>query len=270
MPGDNNSSVRGGVLLLVAEDSIAKTLSPRLQAAGADLTRIAALKETLTIPADLGTIEAAARKNRARLLIIDPFSAFLGRSANNDQAVRQALLPLRALAERSNMAVILVRHLTKNGGRQSLYRGSGSIGIIATTRAGLLIGKHPKDPNLRVLCHNKYSLTVQGPSMVFEPVSDDNGAVHIEWRGRCDITEKDLLKPTNGHDDKLDTASSFLLDALGDGRVEQKELKAMAAAAGIAWRTVERAKERLGATSCRDGWGPGSSWFWELPAQGEE
>jgi hypothetical protein len=43
MPGEKKPSPRGGVLLLIAEDSIRKTLPLRLQAAGADLTRIAAL-----------------------------------------------------------------------------------------------------------------------------------------------------------------------------------------------------------------------------------
>jgi hypothetical protein len=49
-----------------------------------------------------------------------------------------------------------------------------------------------------------------------------------------------------------------------DGPVEQKKLKAMAAAA-VAWRTVERAKEVLGVVSRREGWGPGSACFWEAP-----
>ena len=102
MPGEKNQSLRGSVLLLVAEDSLHKTLPLRLQAAGADLTRIAALKETLTIPADLPTIEATACKIGARLLIIDPLMAFLGRDANSDQKVRQALMPFRAFAEKDN------------------------------------------------------------------------------------------------------------------------------------------------------------------------
>ena len=44
---------------------------------------------------------------------------------------------------RVGAAVLLVRHLTKGGGQQALYRGLGSIGIIATVRSGLLVA--PRD-----------------------------------------------------------------------------------------------------------------------------
>jgi hypothetical protein len=264
MPGEQEHSTPGGVLLLVAEDSVRKTLTLRLKAAGADLNHIWVLEETLTIPAGLATIEASACKLSVRLLVIDPLMAFLGKDANSDQKVRQALMPLRAFAERTNTAVILVRHLNKRGGGHSLYRGSGSIGIIGTTRSGLLIGKHPDDPNMRVLCHEKSNLSPEGPSLLFEPVSDSSGAVRIEWRGECDLKGKDLLRPANDQGDKLESAKQFLLDAIADGPVEQKKLKAMAAEATIAWRTVERAKEVLGLASRREGWGPGSVCFWEL------
>jgi hypothetical protein len=270
MPSEGKRTKCGGVLLLVAEDSIRKTLPLRLQAAGADLTRIAALEDTLTIPADLATIEATACKMRARLVIIDPLMAFLGRDANGDQRVRQALMPLRAFAERTNTAVVLVRHLNKSGGGYSLYRGSGSIGIIGTTRSALLIGKHPDDVNMRVLCHEKSNLSPEGPSLLFEPVPDERGAVRIEWRGECNLKGKDLLRPTNNHEDKLDTARRFLLDVLADRPIEQAKVKAMAAAAAIAWRTVERAREVLGVASRRKGWGPGSRCFWELSTHDEE
>ena len=270
MSGEMKESPPGGVLLLSAEDSITKTLPLRLQAAGADLTRIAVLHETLSIPTGLGTIEAAACKLRARLLVIDPLMAFLEKDANSDQKVRQALMPLRAFAERTNTAVILVRHLNKRGGGHTLYRGSGSIGIIGTTRSALLIGKHPDDPNMRVLSHEKCNLSPEGPSLLFEPLSDDGGAVRIEWRGECDLKGKDLLKPTKDHEDKMDAARKFLLDALANGPVEQRRLKAMAAEAAIAWRTVERGKEILGLVSRREGWGPGSVCYWELPKDGDD
>ena len=270
MPDQTKRTRRGGVLLLVAEDSLRKTLVFRLKAAGADMTRIAALKESLTIPADLGVIEEAVRRTRAKLLIIDPLMAFLGKDSNNDQQVRQALMPLRTLAERTNIAVILVRHLNKSGGQHSLYRGSGSIGIIGTTRSGLLVGNHPEDQNMRVLCQTKNNLGHLAPTLLFEPVMDDSDVVRIEWRGVCDYTADDLLKLSNGHEDKLDKARKFLLDALADAPVECNKLKGMAAQAAIAWRTIERAKEMLGVISRRKGWGPGSKCLWEMASHDDD
>lgn len=40
-----------------------------------------------------------------------------------------------------------------------------------------------------------------------------------------------------------------------------------AAEAGLAYRTVERAKELLGVKSERQGWGPGSTCYWSMPAR---
>ena len=39
---------------------------------------------------------------------------------------------------------------------------------------------------------------------------------------------------------------------------------------GLAYRTVERAKEILGVTYERHGWGPGSTCYWRLPTEDGE
>jgi hypothetical protein len=59
--------------------------------------------------------------------------------------------------------------------------------------------------------------------------------------------------------------SVSILETLSDGPVEQAKVKVLAAAAAVAWRTVERAKEVLGVLSRGKGWGPGSVCLWELP-----
>ena len=46
-------------------------------------------------------------------------------------------------AERHGVAVLAVRHLTKGGSGNLLYRGLGSIGVIASARSALLIGPDP-------------------------------------------------------------------------------------------------------------------------------
>ena len=199
---DGTDGVLGGVLLLQAEDSLHKTVVPRLVAAGADRGRIAQLPETVTIPKDLDAIEEAIITMKAKLLVIDPLAVFLGRNVNNDQSVRQALAPLAEMAERQEIAVILIRHLNKTSGQRSMYRGLGSIGIVAAVRSHFLFGISPKDRNMRVMCHAKSSLLVAAPSLLFEPVGDNNGVVRIEWRGECDYTVEDLLAaPTRGHRD---------------------------------------------------------------------
>jgi len=257
----------GGAVLLAGEDSLEKTTVQRLDAAGADRRRIAVLDESMIIPDDLDAIEEAVCKVRAKLLIIDPLMAFLGRDANNDQKVRRALMPLKHLAERTNVAVVMIRHLNKRGGRQAMYRGGGSIGITASMRSSLLIAKCPHEPNLRVLAQIKSNLGPLAPSLLFEPVSGPDGIVQIEWRGECDYTPDELLAPPDVNNGRLAEAMAFVTKILAEGRVEQKQIKLEAIKKGMAYRTVERAKELLDVVSEREGFGPGSVCYWRWPTQ---
>lgn len=262
---DGAAGTLGGVLLLLAEDSLRKTVLQRLEAAGADLGRIAVPPGSVVLPQDLPRIEEWACRMQATLVIIDPLIAFLGCDANSDRQVRWAMTPLKSFAERTNCAVVLVRHLTKRGGRHALYRGGGSIGIVAATRSALLVGRPPDDPDLRVLCHVKSNLGPLAPSLSFGPVATPEGVVKIEWRGECDYSPDDLLAPAKPGENRLAEAIVFLKELLSGGPVEQKVVKSKAAEAGLAYRTVERAKELLGVRSERHGWGPGSTCHWSSP-----
>ena len=104
-----------GVVLLSAEDGLADTIRPRLDAAGADTSRILALATVpdenghdrlLSIPEDLPLIEKGIRRVGARLVVVDPLMAFLSGDTNShrDQDVRRALAPLAGLAERTGAA----------------------------------------------------------------------------------------------------------------------------------------------------------------------
>ena len=207
---DGTAGTLGGVLLLSAEDSLQKTVLQRLQAAEADTSRIAVPSRPLLIPRDLCFIEEIACQIRAALIVIDPIMAFLGVDANGDQKVQGALTPIKSFAERSGVAVVMVRHLTKRGGVHALYRGAGSVGIIAATRSALLVGKSPEEPNLRVLCQTKSNLGPFAPSLLFEPVSTPEGVVRIEWRGECAYAAEDLLSPRQDSGGRLQRRWSFL------------------------------------------------------------
>ena len=198
----------------------------------------------MSIPKDLGLLEEAAVRVKARLLVIDPLMFFLGGNSNGDQSVRQALIPLKELAERSNMAVLLIRHLNKSGNKHAMFRGSGSVGIIGTTRSGLLIGHDPEDPNMRVLCQYKNNLGPLAPSLLFEPITVD-GTVAIRWRGECDYGPTDLLTPGSGTGHKLEKAKNLLIALLMNGPLPQTQVEAKAAGDGIAGKTLERAKDAL-------------------------
>jgi hypothetical protein len=261
---DGTVGSKGGVVLLQAEDSVRKTLLLRATAAGADLDQIAVI-EHATIPDDMAKLEAAIKEVGARLIVIDPLMCFVTQNANKEQAMRQALMPLRDLAERHSLAIILVRHLSKSGGKNALYRGMGSIAIAAVVRAGFLVAPSPKDPHMRVLCHWKSNLGPTTPSLLFEPVAGDDGQMRIVWHGECDYSARDLYGKPEANHAILDEAKRCLQDILTDGPVEHRIVLEKTTARGLSLRTVERAKADLNVVSRRKGFGPGSTVHWAMP-----
>ena len=175
------------------------------------------------------------------------------------------LQPLMALAEQASAAIVLVRHLTKSGGGNPLYRGAGSMGLIGAARAGLLVALDPGDPNHRVLAQSKRNLTAPVESLSFRPV-DKGGGITIEWLGPCDYSAAQLLEAAHAQSrPELEEAIFVLYSILADGPVPADHVKQLATRAGVAPRTLRRAKEVLQVVSRRKGYGTGGRFFWGLP-----
>jgi hypothetical protein len=81
-------------------------------------------------------------------------------AANSDQVMRVVLAPLAA---RSGASVLIVRPLTKHGGRKAIYRGGGSIGAI---RTALFLGRCPRQPDRRILAMTKSNIGPTAPMRV--------------------------------------------------------------------------------------------------------
>ena len=191
---DGAGAKPAGVVLLSAEDGLADTIRPRLDAAGADTSKILSLATVpdedghdrlLSIPEDLRLIEKGIRRVGARLVVVDPLMAFLSGNTNShrDQDVRRALAPLAGLAERTGAAVLVVRHLNKAAANNPLYRGGGSIGIIGAARMAFVVGKDPQDEDSRVLASTKNNLAMPPTSLMFALEEAESGAVRVDWLG---------------------------------------------------------------------------------------
>jgi hypothetical protein len=188
--------------------------------------------------------------------------------------VRRALHPLKELAERTGAAVVVVRHLNKAPGGSPLYRGGGSIGIIGAARAGLVVAPDPDDDSRRVLAVAKANLGPMPASLAYRVVADDlYDTARIAWQGTSGHTAAALLRVH--HDDgeapARSEAEAFLAGLLTDGAVPTRQVQAEARDAGIAWRTVERAKTSLRIEADRVG-KPGpkgnAAYYWRLPGGG--
>jgi archaellum biogenesis ATPase FlaH len=272
------------VLLVTAEDSLAVTVLPRLEVVGADLGRVHAVEmasegveDGLRLPDDLDELERLVVQHQAQLVVIDPLMAHLPENVNSwrDQSVRRALAPLHRLAEAHGCAVVVIGHLNKAPGTEALYRAGGSIGISGAARSVLLLARDPEDPEgdkgvRRVLAHVKCNLASKAPSLAYrvEPVLLDDGTTtaRLVAYGESEATDAQLLSRRDDEDAPQRTeAESFLSAVLEDGPVPAKTVKRAADDAGIAWRTVERAKTKLGVKTVQVGGKAHGGWVWQLP-----
>ena len=271
MPESGNTAEPRGVVLWSAEDDVADTIRPRFDAAQGNADRVALFEcsdgQLPSLPDDLPRLEAAARDFDAGLVVIDPLMAALGADVNahKDADVRRALGPLSRLAERIHTAVLLVRHLNKTlaAGTNPLYRGGGSIGIIAAARAGLLVARDPDDPERRILAATKSNLGPPPPALAFQVEANHDGTARIAWLGPSEHDAGSLLATAEeARTTKISEATAWLHSYLGDGPHPQREIVAAAKAAGISGTTLKRAKRLLGVESERQpNLGP---WSWRL------
>lgn len=260
----------GCVLMLSAEDGLGDTLRPRLDAVGADVSRVFALNETLAFDVKgLLKLETAIIEYSPALVIIDPLFAFTGgkvdiHRANESRAISA---PLAAIAERHSCAMIAVRHLGKSrGGGHALNAGIGSIDFTAAARSVLLVGRDPDNEGKRGIVQTKNNLAPIGASIGFKVEGNK-----FYWTGVSDLTAARIL--ASDSDDEMrgsiSEAMDFISEMLAAGPQPTNTIKAAARQAGISNATLNRAKGRLGVRAIKSGQ-PGTDrqhWVWQLPAE---
>ncbi len=199
----------GGVVLITPEDDVADTIRPRLEAAGADITKVATLSNVTVVDEkgekhthpfllsqDMEALEFAIQKVNARLVVIDPVMHVLSgkTDSHRDQDVRKALGPLVELAKRTPCSVVCVMHLNKGQHSNAMYRTSGSIAFVALARSTLRAVVDPDNPDEgRVLVHYKGNLSKPAASLRYEVVDTPNHQPRIKWLGESTRSRNELL-----------------------------------------------------------------------------
>jgi putative DNA primase/helicase len=265
----------GGVVMLSAEDDPADTIRPRLEAAGADLSRVEIAADVSlnadrlhAICEDLGDV---------RLITVDPVQAFLPASVNawKGQDVRLALEPVRQLAADRELAVVLIQHLNRRVDGDPLARIADSQGVPQLARSVMIWGPDPSDPEGdhgagKALTRVKGNLA-RGSSasatftIVEKAVTGDIRAPALVRGGDAQITADDVIADHETRSAR-DEAVEWLRDLLCDGPIAAKDAQRQARDIGISDRTLKRAKMSAGVVSepSRDENGI-SGWSWSLP-----
>lgn len=232
------------VLLMNAEDGLGDTVRPRLDAMGGDVERIYAIDGPLLFD-DVGLkfLDDQIEATSARLLVIDPWVAYVGAKLNIDKAneTRGVLFELSELAKRRNVAIVLIRHITKGNRDKAIYRGIGSIDITAACRSVMLVGKDAQDPTRRAMVHIKHNLSAPGPSIGY---TIENG--RFLWTGTSTVSAGDILAPEgSGERGKLEDAIEVLETTLKSGPRPEGEIRKRLEDLDISNATFRRAKREL-------------------------
>jgi hypothetical protein len=267
------------VLILSAEDSPAYTIRPRLQAAGADVGRVhvratenGAILTTLSLTDDLTWLNTTLDQMGARLIIVDPLSAYMpDTDVFRDNEVRSALAPLVALAEQRDVVVLTIIHMNKNVERSALQRVLGSTAFSALARAAFAVLPDPDDEGRRLFLSLKYNLSVQPPGLAFRPegvgIETPEGlkinTVRTVWEsGTIDAHPDEVLRRLAKGPKAGKEIEAELRELLASGPVLAKEIEARF---GKNERTLRRYRERIGGETMRDPAEPMAGPYYWLP-----
>ncbi len=282
----NVHTIKGGTVILSAEDGIADIIVPRLLAAGADVERISAIEAIHTIgergresvrsfdlSRDMPALESAIKSvDDCKLVVIDPVTAYLGSEVNshNNAEVRGLLAPLSGLAAKHGVAVVAVTHLNKSGGGPAIYRAMGSLAFAAAARAAWSVSKDKADDKRRLFLPIKNNIAPDSGGLAYRIESAEMKSCPIVvWetdpvaQSADDALSIDGREPGDGS--AFDDAMEWLRDVLSQGPCAAKDVLAQAKTDGIKERTLERARKALGVKSQREGYANAGRWVWVMP-----
>lgn len=292
----------GSVILVCAEDDPGDTIRPRLDACGADVTRVHLLsavrrvrddgtkQEVMFTLADVEQLRKALLKvPDCRLIVVDPIGSFLGGGVDShrDSEVRAVLAPIAMLAEKHGVALVIVAHTRKASAAAADDTALGSRAFTGLARAVWHLMHDPDNPERRLLLPGKNNLSKQGSGLAFCIAGDPVGTVL--WEDQCvELSADDGLaaitdrRPAKAEPDSdrskpgprptaRTAAEKWLKELLSTRSMQVGSPKKpgpgtiaeAAKEAGFSWGTIRRAREQLGIIPIKGQFTDG--WYWELP-----
>ena len=146
---------------------------------------------------------------------------------------------------------MFVSHLNKSMSPSAIGRQMGSVAFSGVSRNTWYVGKAPEsqDPRERLLLHGKANLGPLQPGLRFRIESPGV----VAWlEGAVELSADDVFRAeaqvgdTTSSERALVEAVTWLEDKLEAGPVLTRDLEEMAKAEGIAHRTLQRARGKVG------------------------
>lgn len=226
LPGEEFSGGPRRVLIISGEDR-GELLKVRLEASGADLSRVHILdcmtSEGMNFTKKYAEFEATVKNCNPALVIIDPWHGFVGPDTNINQVneLRPVLQKLAGMAKNCDCALLLISHVNKRAqGENANNAATGSNDLINASRSAVRIIFDEEDEDCRLMVHTKANYSRYGSTVKYR-ITDDGGVL---WEGFSDITRATLelaarSRSTPGEVQKEEkrkkSASETLIYALG-------------------------------------------------------
>jgi len=268
-----------GVVWLSGEDDYATIVRPRLEAAGADLSRIhfppldnLGLPLHLQLPAHFGLLQSVIAKYAAALLVLDPLSCYIDPQTtdlNSEAGARSVLGGLARLASALTCAVVGSRHLRKDRSGPRLDQGLGSVAISAVARSVLALDQPDLRSERRVLRVLSCTVGARPPALEYWHDYASGQPVLTKWAdlpSTADDPDGDQVDP--GERDVRQDCRQLLRRLIGPEWVSAKAVLAEADGAGLGLRTLRAAKAEMGVRSRRIGTATPAYWEWGPPSGG--
>lgn len=292
-PFSTDAANPGHVLVLSSEDGSADTLIPRLMAYGADLSKVHRIRgltegtsnsdedsqkiDKVTTSALIKSLRQSLNKqDKVRMIFIDPLSAYLDvRNAHSEAEIRSALEPLSDFAEEYEIAILAVAHVNKSGTDNAMDKISGSKGIVAQARSCYMAIKASTELGELDNYFAKVKVNISNPEasegltyrieseVIQNSAGEDIEISKVRWTGTCPDIASQILKKRSrdmGHK-QLVSAELWLVEFLEDRPRKAADVRIAGQAAGHSDRTLDRARNDLGFTSQRIGFGGNTVWF---------
>ena len=250
-----------------SEDDADDTIVPRFISAGGDPERLLFIseKERFLSFSDERLVQAI-RQTGARLIVLDPLSAYIGEETGINAAneVRRQFRPLIEIAREQQCAILIVHHMNKAIGQKAINRAVGSVDIVGAARSVLLVARTDREhPDERILAQVKCNVGPTGNAIIF---SVGEGAV--QWLEETSKTADEVLGNAFANlgrpDTQMQQAKDALLQILATGPKPQREIMRLLKVAGIGESTAKKAKQLLEIHSVKQG----TVWYWALPEKG--
>jgi hypothetical protein len=290
-PDGSGRAPRGSLVFVTAEDGIADTIRTRAEAAGANLNRFHYLKSVIdkdgrpgvfSLQEDLARLkEVIGTIGDVAMIVIDPVTAYLGAGkldTHKTADVRAVLSPLAEFVDEQNLTVLGITHPPKSVGGNAINAATGSLAFVAAARAAYLFSRD-KENGRTLMPPIKNNLGPLKDGLAFRInqriVAGNIVAPHLDWdQEPVTVTANDVLaaeaERASGDRSALREAMDFLRTELLVGEVETTIVEEQARRAGIAPRTLKRARAELGVKTRREGFGVAGKFFLSLPIEGQE